>query len=453
MTDGLLVACYIAAMYCLFSDPLAGIEDCPLGLFGWPAAAILTKSIAGILPLGVLGLYWLAAPRKYKPGFRRVCLAGVLALALAAPWFAYQFAAHGRWFQAEHIAVEILGYGAGAPPQTSHENHALFYVMRLAFMDPVLLALTAVAIPGFLAAIRKRSPEATLLLCWIAIVLASVSVWEYRNIAYLLPLLPALAILGASYGPFATMRPEWWMLALVAAAFALKAGAPTSPAGISFASGTVQPVAPLVSSYCASRRANEFILAGMDDDLYASTLPLPRLRYALIQAPAAGQQYAMDFASMGIILSAAQFNDLPRWEPAFRQRLRQWGIDSAEPIGTLIVAQTFEELAAVVDAHPDSDFLMPNRLPPRCWVGLTFWWMPRPITSFCSPATPVPPRRPAGPAAYRTVIRSGARRLVYPAGAARRKINGRQRHRTQQRRNRQKHQRTCARTPNKLLIN
>ena len=361
MTDGLLVACYIAAMYFLFTDPWLQSKASLWGFSAAVAAAILTKSIAGILPLGVLGLYWLAAPRKYKPPFLRVCLAGVLALALASPWFLYQLAAHGRWFQAEHIGVEILGYGAGAPPQTSHENHALFYLMRLALIDPVLLAVTVVGLPAFVGALRKRSPEATLLLCWILIVLASVSVWEYRNVAYLLPLLPALAILGASYGPFSTMRPEWWMLGLVAAAFVLKAGAPTSPAGISFAAGTVQPVAPLVSSYCANQRGNELILAGMDDDLYASTLPLPRLRYALIQAPAVDEHYAMDFASMGIVVTAAQFNDLPRWEPAFRLRLHQWGIDSAKPIGTLIVARSLEELKTVVDAHPDSDFLMPNR--------------------------------------------------------------------------------------------
>lgn len=361
MTDGLLVAWYVAAMYCLFADPWLESKTALWGFAGAVAAAILTKSIAGILPLCVLGLYWLAAPRNYKPAFLRVCLAGLLALALASPWFLYQLAVHGRWFQAEHIGVEILGYGAGAPPQTSQENHALFYLIRMALMDPVLIAVAAVAIPGFFAALRKRSPEATLLLCWMLIVLVSVSVWEYRNIAYLLPLLPALAILGTSYGPFANMRPAWWMMALVGAAFLLKIGAPASPAGISFAAGTVQPVAPLVSAYCEKQRGNELILAGMDDDLYATTLPLARLRYALVQAPSTDAQYAMDFASLGVILTAAQFNDFARWEPAFRQRLHLWGVDSAEPIGTLIVARSLEELGAIVNAHPESDFLMPNR--------------------------------------------------------------------------------------------
>src|ERR1035441_3389508 len=80
----------------------------------------------------VLGLYGVPARRQERPAFWRVCLAAALALAFAAPWFLYQFAVHPRWFWTEHSAVEILGFGAGAPPQTSHENQALFYLMRLA---------------------------------------------------------------------------------------------------------------------------------------------------------------------------------------------------------------------------------------------------------------------------------------------------------------------------------
>lgn len=361
MTDGILVALLVAAMYCLYADPWLESRAALWGFSGAVAGAILTKSVAGILPLGVLGLYWLAAPRNYKPRFRRVCLAGLLAVALASPWFLFQLAVHGRWFLAEHIQVEILGFGSGAPPQTSQENHALFYLMRMALTDPVLLAVTAVALPGFIGALRRRAPEATLLLCWMAVVVGSVTVWEYRNASYLLPLVPALAILGTSYGPYASMRPAWWMVALTAAAVVLKMGAPSSPAGISFAAGTVQPVAPLVSRYCDMRRGNELILIGTDDDLYASTLPLARLRYAMVQpASPESAKYGMDFASMGIILTAPQFNELSRLEPAFRQRLREWGIESGEPIGTLIVAHSTEEMATVIAAHPQSDFLVPD---------------------------------------------------------------------------------------------
>jgi hypothetical protein len=66
----------------------------------------------------------------------------------------------------------------------------------------------------------------------------------------------------------------------------------------------------------------------------------------------------MDFARMGIILTAAQFDAIDQWEPVFRQRLREWGLDSGEPIGTLILAASPEELARTIRAHPSSDFLL-----------------------------------------------------------------------------------------------
>ncbi len=223
MAGGLLAACCIAAMYCLFADPWLESRPALWGFSGTAAAALLAGGIAGFLPLGVLALYRLSAPRKYKPGLRRVCMAAALSLVLAAPWFLYRLAAQGRWFS------------PGAPAETSQENHALFYAIRMVAMDPVLVAVTVVALAGFAAALRRRSFEATLLLCWILAALASVAAGQFPETALLLPLLPALAILGASYGPFSTMRPVWWMLALVAAAFVLKAGAPHSPAGISFA--------------------------------------------------------------------------------------------------------------------------------------------------------------------------------------------------------------------------
>src|SRR6185369_9143553 len=116
-----------------------------------------------------------------------------------------------------------------------------------------------------------------------------------------------------------------------------------APWGLSFLRGTVQPVAPLLSGYCTQARAQELILVGMDDDLYASTLPLHKLRYSLIGASISGGKYTMPFDSMGIVLTAAEFNDLARWTPVFRDRLREWGIDSDEPIGTLITPHSVAE--------------------------------------------------------------------------------------------------------------
>ena len=326
LTDGLLLAFYIAAFYALFCDPWLESRAALWGFSGAVAAAILTKGIAGILPLAVLGLYWLAARRQERPTFLRVCLAAALALALAAPWFLYQFAVHSRWFWTEHIAVEILGYGAGAPPQTSRENQALFYLMRLAATDPLLLAAAVVAIPAFLADLRRRAGAPVLLAAWIVVMLAAVLGWQYRNASYLLPLVPALALLTAGWSPFGTPRYAPWMVVVLAAAFLIKASAPELPWGLNYRAGTVQPAAPVLSAYCAQARGNPLIVVDLADDLYASVLPLPRLRYATVVpvAEPAGP-YGMPFAEMGITVTVDQFNDLARYEPVFRERLQEWG--------------------------------------------------------------------------------------------------------------------------------
>lgn len=364
MTDAFLVAFYVAALYALFCDPWLESRAALWGFSGSVAAAILTKGIAGILPLGVLGLYWLAARPKDRPAFFRVCLATGLAFALAAPWFLYQLGVHYRWFWTEHIAVEILGYGAGAPPQTSRENQAVFYFMRLAATDPLLLAAAFSAIPAFFTDLRRRTAAATLMAAWIVVMLAAVLGWQYRNAAYLLPLIPALALLAAGWSPFATRRFAPWMWVAIAAAFLIKAGAPALPWGIDAREGTVQPAAPALSAYCAQARGNALIVVDVADDLYASALPLPRLRYAAvapIDMPAG--PYAMPFPEMGIGVTVDQFNHLSLYEPAFRSRLREWGLAIGEPsdapIATLITARTREELAGLVDAHSDTDFLIP----------------------------------------------------------------------------------------------
>ena len=397
MMDGLLAAFFIGAMYAIFSDPWLESRAAAWGFAAAVAAAILTKSIAGVLPLAVLGLYWLAAPAKYKPRFSRVLLVSVLAGALAAPWFVYQLLAHGRWFWAEHVGVEIFGFGAGAPPQANSGTHLMFYLGRIGLIDPVLVVAWLTALPAFVAELRKRSPAAVLVACWTGVVLVSIFAWQYRNASYLLPLVPAIAVTASSYGPVAGTKPASWLLLMAAAAFGWKMMAPGAPWGISFQRGTRQPVAPIVSAYCAQNRANEFILVGIDDDLYAAALPLARLRYAIEGTPEEEGPYGMAFARMGIVITAAQFNELEKWRPVFRQRLWDWGLDSDAPIGTVILAQSGTELEEMVRSHPASDFLFPERYRGAVAADLSHVMVE------------------AGPGHFLMLARSGARRAAAPA--------------------------------------
>jgi hypothetical protein len=103
----------------------------------------------------------------------------------------------------------------------------------------------------------------------------------------------------------------------------------------------------------------------------------------------------MPFSEMGISVTVDQFNNLARYEPAFRSRLQEWGLPGGAPIATLITARSPEELAALVLAHPDTDFLIPTtwqyavRSAPQAQFPAT------PRLFFLLSRTPLP--RPSGP--------------------------------------------------------
>jgi 4-amino-4-deoxy-L-arabinose transferase-like glycosyltransferase len=360
LTDALLASFEIAAIYCLFADPWL---ESPAAFWGFAAsfaAAILTKGVAAA-PLGLAFILYCAfAPRNRRPTVRRAVFALGTAAALALPWFAYQAIAHTSWFFAEHIGLEIFSFGAGAPPQTTQENHALFYLKRILWMDPLLVAFAVTAVPTWIESVRKRSAEATLLACWLAPMIASVFLWQYRNATYLIPCLAPMAAVTAVYAPLLG-RSRVFTFAVLAAALVVKLAMPAAPWGLSFDAGAIASPAAPFDNYCRLARGNDLVIVDLVDDLYASTLPLSSLRYALVSPDPSGGQLTMDFAGMGITVSAAQFNDFAKWEPRFRAVLRRWGIDSDEPLARLIVASTPAELMAMIRAHPRIDFFVPDR--------------------------------------------------------------------------------------------
>lgn len=227
LADGLLAAFCAAAIFCLFTDPWLEQRATFWGFAGASAAAILTRSIAGMLPLAVLAAYWVAAPRKYRPRLARAALAACLALALAAPWFAW------------HLVTDHLGI---PPPRTSTEGAALFYTMRAAVTDPILVSLALVSIPAVAAALRRREPTAVLLFCWLVVTAAAVLGWPHHNAACLLPMIPALVILVTAYTPFEGAS-AMFLPAVVALAFVVKIITAAAPWGLAFG-GTMPPVPP-----------------------------------------------------------------------------------------------------------------------------------------------------------------------------------------------------------------
>ncbi len=356
MTDILLAACLTLAFWCFSLDTTLEDRRAFYGFAVGVALAILTKSIAGLLPFVVVGLFWLVARPLDKPRILRVAQAGLVAFLIILPWHLYQLVVHYEWFLAEYLGIQLLAFG-GKPPQTSQENQILFYVTRLLYSDPELALIALLSVPALIVAIRRRTDTLALLLgAWLLTFSVALLIFQYRSVQYMLPLIPALAIAAGNYLPALQKRTT---VAILCAAFAMKAANPNTVWGLSYASGTTLPTAPALSGYCDLRRSTDLIVLDPDDEFYSAVLPLHHVRYGWIDPTHNTFALQPYLHWLGIAETVDEFQTGAR-NQVFARRLASWGLHDTRPIGTAIVAHDVPEFQQLIAAHPQSDFLVPR---------------------------------------------------------------------------------------------
>jgi len=360
-TDMLAVAAMVGALAILYANPRL---ETRLSLWGFAvctATGVMAKSVAGLLPLFVLFLYSVIAGRKRRPAFFRIALVMAAAVVLVAPWHIYQLAAHGQWFWADYIQVQLLGYGLHPEMQTSQEGQIMFYIRRLALIDPVMFVLLLTSLPFLIAALRDGTRTLpALLAAWLGVTAGALLLFRYRNLPYALFVIPPACLIAAAYNPiFTSKRAKWGLLAALAI-FGWKCCQPDRTWGLSF--GKVEPLsaAAALRSYCDRSRSNELILANTDDQFYSSTLPLPRVRFFFSDPSDSIRKSAPHFTDLGITLTEEQFERLDELEPLYAGRLKSWGLDSTYPIGTTIAGRSEDALLRLVRARPESDYYVTN---------------------------------------------------------------------------------------------
>ncbi|MDQ2900248.1 MAG: hypothetical protein M3Y07_10650, partial [Acidobacteriota bacterium] len=149
-------------------------------------------------------------------------------------------------------------------------------------------------------------------------------------------------------------------LALLVIVFTVKASLPVRTWSLSFAPGTTLASADPLSDYCARHRTSELIVLLPDDEFYSSVLPLPRVRYSWIDTVDVDAAREPHLRYLGITLTPAQFDSLPRDRGEYLRRLKSWGLTNSDPIGTAIVARNLDEMRAMILSHPGSDFFVPR---------------------------------------------------------------------------------------------
>lgn len=361
-TDMLLALAIIAAMCAIDQDPALTRRGSFLLFVVACAAGIMTKNVAGGLPLFVASASAIVLPRDRRPGWTRLAQVALATAALTAPWHLYQWLAHRQWFIADYIGLQLFAFGIAPPAQYASEPAWMFYAVRLVRLEPLLLAAAIMAAPGFLSALRVRDSRAMLAAIWLGSSAAALLAFQYRNAPYLLQVVPPLALIAARYGPWTTVPRRRTAIAVIAAAFAIHLATGHHPLAVQLATHAQPEPWTAMKRYAALGRGRELIVVSPDEAFFSSTLGLPKVRYMLLDPRGLAARYAPHYAELGILLTAPQALALPSLTPGFQQKLRAWGLDSAAPIGTTITPRTSKELIDVLRTFPASDFYLPEYL-------------------------------------------------------------------------------------------
>ena len=340
LTDALLTALFVFAMDALRQDEALASKRSALIFGAFTGLAILTKGIAGLLPLIALGAHQLIRlwRRQATASPHSLALVAAAAFAVAAPWHLYQWAVHPRWFLAEYVGVEIMRYGLGAPPQTSTESTAMFYGWRFLRLEPAL------AILGLVALATKRSAVP---LAIVFTVVAAVFGYQYRNLSYWLPLIPAFAMV------IGELLDEYPKLAIIAPVALLSL---LTPGHWRRSADPPLPVVAALRQYCEQARANQLYILGTPDEFHASLLPLAHAPRYLFIAPA--PEYgatALDFHALGITRTVEE--ELEGTPP--KEDVLAWGLADRRALGTVVLARDMAELGRFMAARSTADFLLP----------------------------------------------------------------------------------------------
>ncbi len=352
-TDVLASTLALLAMLTLSLDPQMSRQRSQIVFGLLSGAAVLAKSVVGVLPFAALALYWLVMPRTARP--RRIALLASLCVAavIALPWPLYQLVTHPDWFWAEFVRFQI--FAVGVTTATGVSGYPFFYLRRLAAMDPVLCTFVALALLPALRTIRARNPVQTVAVCWAGVVTGALLIFRGRSVSYLVLLVPALCILAALFLPRWLERAWIPLMLVLIAAFGIKASVGDLP----YRGQSLESVAAL-RQYYSQNRDTELIIAAPDDSFYAITLPLPHVRYCYVDSSRAIAAFAPHYLELGIAVTPAQLTSLSDWMPELSRRLSQWRVKTQEPIATAILLPKTEDINIVARALPRADYDIPS---------------------------------------------------------------------------------------------
>ncbi|PYT26321.1 MAG: hypothetical protein DMG57_22280 [Acidobacteria bacterium] len=140
-TDMLLVASTTGAVASLYGDRTLSRTSSFWGFALCTAAGVMAKNVSGGLPVLVVLLYCVLAPKNERPRLSRIASNRGSARAHDL----YQIFVHPKWFWADYVEVQLLGSGISPPGQMSGDGPVWFYLRRLRYVRRVFYSSTAYA--------------------------------------------------------------------------------------------------------------------------------------------------------------------------------------------------------------------------------------------------------------------------------------------------------------------
>ena len=256
---------------------------------GWFFLGFMTKFVAVLfLPL-VLGISVLVLPqmrRQLIQDWWRWGMAALAVVVLASPWFLYQHSILGDWFWhvilGEHVYNRFTKFldPLHVQPWHFYLSEAYTQLARAGSLIWVVLGIVVV----FVQTTGERTPERVLVLLWLSVPVALMSLGSSKVYHYFYPYLPPLAIAAGAAGSWLIMAaerrlvaPEWMqqprsgsqrVAAWTVAALALTLAAATAILGTvriefgSFMFRNSSLVRPVLVALIAMTAAGAFRLSG-----------------------------------------------------------------------------------------------------------------------------------------------------------------------------------------------
>ncbi len=194
MVDVTLTFFVVSALFCL----LLGLRKDKRYFLLWGLCiglGILVKSVLGIFPLVISGVFIVLASQWKKIANVYFVLGCLLALGVGCSWYLVETEAFGSQFLSAHFGWLIFQRGFQGTPELWYRH--LGFLVDLATYYWPWLPLAVLGMVLMFKAKRWKNENVLFILVWFFVILGIMSLMKARVLWYIMPVFPALALISA----------------------------------------------------------------------------------------------------------------------------------------------------------------------------------------------------------------------------------------------------------------